>query len=846
MRQKHSHLPLPLPSGSPLAQSMTHGSALVITLSLIVLLTILVVGFVTTARLERTASNSHLAGQEATLFAKMGVDVAAARVQTATSGSSGAWISTPGRIITSSTSLPATAPKTVDLFSGEIDSVESDISVNLNPTSLTQAKGLIMADAAVPLPQRWIYVKRDGTQQVATIVPTYDKANPVVGRYAFWTNDESTRINWNTAWTRDVANPHNAAHPSRIDLTAASPVSVTEATEIDQFRTNKGLFSSPVEIKAVANAVEARTIADAESFSFTHYNHSPALNVFGEKRRVLTTRKDRAGANDFFDIVTIPNNDPGLVSSLDNLKVADVFKQLYSYFTRTDWPLLPGKSFVGKYGADNAAQIALNIIDYVRSAESSLAVVQPLRGTFDAASGTFAVNAGVATPNVLLGNTRRPLLTEMGIYVPLTTSLSGTTTVYQCKAFVEVYLPKEAGASINLASGYTMFVATAVSGSVPESDIVASEVKGSAIMVPGDYRTIVRTIAIPAATPPTPPTAFSLRVAISNKTPGAIRLDVAPSANQAGNFIEYTATPGTPEGSIQSVAVDDPYVNRNKGDWKLGSNTFGSPPVAPTSTLGTLSNVNPQQDTDADGLIVSTSVDSSVPAPNTVIQSAGEIGLIHSGIRGNPAGKGTPWRTLRLQPKNDGKDSLPDWLLVDLFTAPLTTSGNAAINPQPDANGNPTAKGGLINLNGALYPFKNADGTALLDTRTLPLQALLQGANKGAVTSSLAKTLAANILAQTSTTNGTIYGEKGTYTMPGEISEILGIASGGEASEAVVRDVIELCATRGNVYGVYSVGQSIRQSPTGTIHPIAEKRTLTIFERSTSGIKVVYEQALGL
>jgi uncharacterized protein (TIGR02600 family) len=62
----------------------------------------------------------------------------------------------------------------------------------------------------LPMPTRWIYVLQDGTltvpdagdgKNVSWSVPAKSptKANPIVGRVAFWTDDESSKVNLNTA-----------------------------------------------------------------------------------------------------------------------------------------------------------------------------------------------------------------------------------------------------------------------------------------------------------------------------------------------------------------------------------------------------------------------------------------------------------------------------------------------------------------------------------------------------------------------------------------------------------------------------------------------------------------------
>lgn len=77
--------------------------------------------------------------------------------------------------------------------------------ITVQPT--TAAEG---ADARLPMPVRWIYVFRDGSMAIpsggngnqATFAapgPVPTAANPIVGRIAFWTDDETCKLNVNTA-----------------------------------------------------------------------------------------------------------------------------------------------------------------------------------------------------------------------------------------------------------------------------------------------------------------------------------------------------------------------------------------------------------------------------------------------------------------------------------------------------------------------------------------------------------------------------------------------------------------------------------------------------------------------
>jgi uncharacterized protein (TIGR02600 family) len=82
----------------------------------------------------------------------------------------------------------------------------------VDPVALTQVEGFQELAALpgaepgqLPMPVRWLYVLQDGTLGTLDDDGRFqgalaaDERNPIVGRVAFWTDDESTKVNLNTA-----------------------------------------------------------------------------------------------------------------------------------------------------------------------------------------------------------------------------------------------------------------------------------------------------------------------------------------------------------------------------------------------------------------------------------------------------------------------------------------------------------------------------------------------------------------------------------------------------------------------------------------------------------------------
>ncbi len=268
----------------------SHGIALVIVLGVLVLMSGMLVAFMTTVSTERSATDASLNGSIARQLADTTVNLVMAQVREATSQTQEdtTWASQPGAIHTFSGSMggkvgllrgaygysysegnndfvyklysaeqmkvksseysQSDLPGEVQVIEGwnrkdpekgyvdlnepilrpRADSAGGQVveprypiidprakwtdneKRNLSPspgivegfdvTSLLDEDGLKMPGGEpvpfLPMPVRWLYVLRDGTIGNETLAT---ENNPIVGRTAFWTDDESCKININTA-----------------------------------------------------------------------------------------------------------------------------------------------------------------------------------------------------------------------------------------------------------------------------------------------------------------------------------------------------------------------------------------------------------------------------------------------------------------------------------------------------------------------------------------------------------------------------------------------------------------------------------------------------------------------
>ncbi len=246
-----------------------HGSALLIALTFLVLLSAVVLALFATARTDRQNAAAFSSGQETLMLGDATVNLVQGQIRDATIQPRVAWASQPGMVRTFDTSGKATAYKlyssdamVVSGFdksamvaestamaswnAGAADASYNALWSDLNapaivkrpdpadetrtiavpvfpiaaPAAIGAVEGFSAKDPVtgnaltssatrLPMPVKWIYVLRDG-QMVAPsgggaktatfagpIVPT--SANPIVGRIAFWTDDDTCKLNINTA-----------------------------------------------------------------------------------------------------------------------------------------------------------------------------------------------------------------------------------------------------------------------------------------------------------------------------------------------------------------------------------------------------------------------------------------------------------------------------------------------------------------------------------------------------------------------------------------------------------------------------------------------------------------------
>ncbi len=282
-------------------------SALIITLTVMVLIVVLIVGLLSIARIERVSAASHFEGRRAELLAWMATDNAVALLEEGISNGE-----VPGKLWSSQ-------PGKITVFRNVDGSVDADASrllfstnttgdlVNLNQAGFSGIAPLASAlsqgaSDAPPMEVNWINILENPS---APAGPT----NRLTGRYAFWVDDESTRLDLNTADGNNKANGglYGQGNPTSVSLSAfqasGEPLSGDGVNTIAQ---RSGVrpattTATPRPFNTIRESLVDATVPEAfledNNFNLTHYNRSPDLNFFGEpKIHLLVTTPDGKNA----------------------------------------------------------------------------------------------------------------------------------------------------------------------------------------------------------------------------------------------------------------------------------------------------------------------------------------------------------------------------------------------------------------------------------------------------------------------------------------------------------------------------------------------------------------------
>lgn len=293
-----------------------------IMLAVLTLVTVLVVSLLLTTQFERTAASLQLGRTQAAAFADYGADIAISRLGEAIGNGMSPgrmWISEPGRIRTYDRANLASY-QDFEMFSAlpEADdpTLKEARNVDLNRKSLNGVYPIAAPAAGQALATMkvgWKNLLKNPDQPPSA-------TNPIVGRIAYWVDDESCKVNVNTAdgskkqdlyriiGPNEVSQSFGFGTPSEISLEAlvdsngTALTNATAAAVAGQAWSRE--FNALDELVAVSGF--SADFLNHNRFNLTCHSRIPEVTFFGEPRIYLfPIFRDTSGTFNFSKIRTL-------------------------------------------------------------------------------------------------------------------------------------------------------------------------------------------------------------------------------------------------------------------------------------------------------------------------------------------------------------------------------------------------------------------------------------------------------------------------------------------------------------------------------------------------------------
>jgi len=261
------------------------GMALVIVMGSLILLSVLILAFLASVRTDLQSSKSYSDNNSTRMLAETSVNVVMAQIRQATTESGNAWASQPGMIRTYDTAGALVNAYKLYSSTNMVVNTQANLAADLGtetnrmaswnsnpafftdlnepvttgtgsvypiltpPTGNIDGYGVSNAPVAdgsnpVPMPAQWLYVLQNGTLvapsgsgNTATVSGATSQ-NPIIGRIAFWADDETCKVNVNTAGSDGIGTGTTS------NGTGTDPAAIANATFWDSPR-----FTAPDEMK---------------------------------------------------------------------------------------------------------------------------------------------------------------------------------------------------------------------------------------------------------------------------------------------------------------------------------------------------------------------------------------------------------------------------------------------------------------------------------------------------------------------------------------------------------------------------------------------------------------------
>ena len=611
------------PSGQEPPLQDERGVALILTLAIITLVTLLMIAFAVSMRVENAASKNFNDLLKTRELAQGAIDQAVAAIRNATPLRTASplvtYVTAPDGAVTNNNGVTTA----VQLFSAPT----SSDTTNLNAGFWITGQNPVEFPPSIPptINVGWIYVAEDGTTGIGPL------GKPLVGRFAFWVDDEASKININTAYQRPATSPDPLGYSTNIEV------------DLNMLLPGLNAFVPAIQTRQLGALSPGPGYSTIEEVKLADGNPYPGADTpdsdFNTNRFYLTTYSNDAYYPNYTDDRDVFDRQRKIISSLTNPGDLDNTPLVDSAYNRladpalmkvcSSGPAVP--AFENKYTVNGLKQIIANIIAYQ---------IDPT---------TTAPPDGGGDPPPYLGLAKTPYVNEVKVTYSHNVAAGTVTRLTE----VELFYPYGTDGSSYTAGGETIVVKNLpaflgfstgpITVSVNAGDTFSGvPTSGSA------YRKY--SFTDPPIAIVTPSGSAPAQTIIANYFRGANRLDCAQVPLPASGVIAAGTT------VWQGAQANDPCVNENTTDW-----TGYSDP-----SIGSLGGVN-------------TGVYSPLETPPSKelmrgdkMKSIGELGYIH-----------TPkaWTYLRLQPQLPAeKPAIPDWAMLDIFAVGGGTAGRININ----------------------------------------------------------------------------------------------------------------------------------------------------------------------
>ena len=268
----------------------SRASALLVTLLLLTIVTTIVVLMFQAVTIDRRLAADFQKGVQARTISQFALDDALQTLQSALNN-----LDDPFGATTAATNFWAVAPGRLDLFSlasgnprpqritnialhSGYDTSQELVDLNFTNASTNRA----IWPGGPDMPVNWKPVLKDPSSAASA-------TNPIVGRYAFWVDDESSKVNINTADGTELytTNSYGVGTPSSVRLRAILTTLGTNDIKAIAAAAISNQFSDLSEVGRLNTNYLAAVRSNA--FFLTEYSRSPEFNIFNEPRFQLAS-----------------------------------------------------------------------------------------------------------------------------------------------------------------------------------------------------------------------------------------------------------------------------------------------------------------------------------------------------------------------------------------------------------------------------------------------------------------------------------------------------------------------------------------------------------------------------